>query len=83
MTTACASAPLPGGCELRLRDVVNRPAEVCDRIAQPLQLNVLTIDDVLIRVVEVVVGHEARARGVPLPQRGLVAIELAEQVEQG
>ncbi len=63
------AAPLPDGCSVRLGHVLDRAAEVGDRVAQPAQLHVLAVDDVLVGVVEVVVGDEARAGDVALPQR--------------
>ena len=58
-------------------DVGRRAAHVRDRVAQPVQLHVLAVDDVLVGVVEVVVADEARGRDVALAQRQLVAVELA------
>ena len=44
-------------------------AHIGDRIAQPVQLHVFAADDVLVGVVEVVVGHAPRGRDVALPHR--------------
>ena len=55
---------------------------VGDGVAQPAQVHVFAVDDVLVGVVEVVVADEARGRDVALPHRGLVAVELAQELEQ-
>ena len=55
---------------------------VRDGVVQPRQVHVLAVDDVLVGVVEVVVGDEAGGRDVTLPQGGLVAVQVLEHLEQ-
>ena len=61
---------------------IERAAHVGDRVAQPRELQVFARDDVLVGVVEVVVADDAGGRDVALAHGQLVAIELAQQVEQ-
>ena len=82
ITVACASAAFPAGPAPAAATSSDRAAEIGDRVTNPAQLHVLAIDDVLIGVVEVVIGDEACAGDVALLERGLVAIELAKQFEQ-
>ena len=63
-------------------DVWRAAAHVGDGVAQPVELQVLAGDHVLIGVVEVVVGDQARRGDVALAHGQLVAVELGQEVEQ-
>ena len=50
-----------------------------NRVAQPREVHVLAVDDVLVGVVDVVVADEAGACDVALLQRQLLEVDLLEQ----
>src|SRR3954447_20063521 len=66
------------GLRARRRHVA---AEIDDGAADPGELRVFAVDDVLVGVVGVVLGHEPRRGLVPEHGSQLVAIELLEQRE--
>src|SRR6266849_3751034 len=73
---------LARGLDRRLGRVFGSPAMIGDGVVDPRQVHVLAVDHVLVGVVEVVVHDEACGGHVTLPQRGLLAVELAQQLEQ-
>ena len=73
--------PLPGS-RIGQRLLFRRAAGVDDRVLQPADVHVVAVDDVLVGVVEVVVGDELRGRDVAVPERQLVAVEGGQEVEQ-
>ena len=68
----CDPIPAVGTLASKLDNRLRHPGELC----------LLAIDDVLIRVVGVVVADDARARGVPQNRGQLVSIEFLEQRQQ-
>ena len=66
----------------RLGQLFQLAAHVDDRVAEPIELDVLAGDDVLKGVVEVVMGDMLGHRDVPLPHDQLVPVEFAQQREQ-
>ena len=68
--------------EVRDRLLLRRAAEVGDGVLQPADVHVVAVDDVLVGVVEVVVGDVPRRGDVAVAQRQLVAIERREELEQ-
>ena len=67
--------------QIRQRLVFRLAAHVRDRIRNPPDVHLLAGDDVLVRVVEVVMGHVLRDRDVALQHGVFVPIELAQEDE--
>ena len=68
-----------GHASIRLGLVHDHAAQLFDRLGDPRELRLVAVDDVLIRVVGVVLPHQPRARFVAQQRRQLVAVELLEQ----
>src|SRR4029077_14235159 len=66
----------------RLADIGDGATELADSRGHPRELSFLAIDDVLVRVVDVVLPDEPRSRLVLQHHRELLAMELLEKREQ-
>ena len=80
-SSAAALRTLAGGLGLLRHALVELPLQVADGVGEPAQVHVLARDDVLIRVVEVVVGDDARIRHVAGALGELVAVELPQELQ--
>jgi hypothetical protein len=70
---------LPRGADLRLRDSHRIGSELDERIAQPGDLDVVAVHDVLVCVVDLVGANQTRGGDVPVPERQLVTIEVLQE----
>ena len=77
----CSGGALAGRLRLLRTLSSSCPPRSRDGVGQPAHVHVLAGDDVLIGVVEVVVGHDARIRHVTAALDELVAIELAQELQ--
>ncbi len=80
--TKSAFAPTRAAVMLRLFDDVGISAGLDQGSLEPGQVHVFAGDHVLIRVVELVVRHEARHGHMPLAHRQLFAVERTQRREK-